>query len=314
MEPKYFEILDDEVVAFIEKTEHHYPADSTNTSIAEQRQFYDDLCRAFEGPWPSNVTKTDRWITSGKAAIGVRDYKTDKPSSHAHVIYIHGGGFVVGSLESHDSICAEFCAKTGLSITSVDYRLSPEHEHPTAYNDCLNTFRFVEAETDLPIILAGDSAGGTLAAAVANAVCGSGGKLIGQLLIYPALGGPEHSGSRIEHENAPMLTVADMDFYEQIRGGGRDLSLDATATPLAADEFTHLPPTVIITAACDPLAGDGKRYRDSIVASGGKAVWFNEAGLVHGYLRARHMSEQAKASFNRMIQALNMLSKESWDF
>ena len=147
MEPKYFDLLDDEVISFIEQTEKHYPADSVEATIDEQRNFYDNLCKAFEGPWPSVVQKSDRWFTTREAVIAVRDYKADKPSKDGHILYFHGGGFIVGSLESHDSICAEFCARTGMSVTSVDYRLAPEHQHPDAYYDCLNAYRRVASET-----------------------------------------------------------------------------------------------------------------------------------------------------------------------
>jgi len=193
---------------------------------------------------------------------------------------------------THDSICAEFCARTGCSLTAVDYRLAPEFIHPVAYDDCLVAFNRITAEQTIPIILVGDSAGGTLAAAVAHTVRGEAQNLVGQLLIYPALGGDKSKGSYQEHANAPMLTLADIEFYGEIRGSGRDLSNDATATPLADRDFSNLPPTVIVTAECDPLADDGGAYRDVIQKAGGKALWFNETGLVHGYLRARFTVER----------------------
>ncbi|RUY07072.1 esterase, partial [Mesorhizobium sp. M2A.F.Ca.ET.040.01.1.1] len=165
---------------------------------------------------------------------------------------------------------------------------------------------------DCPVLLCGDSAGGNLCAAVAHATRGHAKKPAGQVLIYPGLGGDHSKGSYVTHAEAPMLTLRDLDFYKHVRTGGVDLTGDITLYPLADADFANLPPTVLITAQCDPLSSDGEAYRDRIVAAGGHAFWFEEPGLVHGYLRARHMVGRARTSFTRIVEAVSALGRGDW--
>src|SRR5690606_12350367 len=123
----------------------------------------------------------------------------------------------------------------------------------------------------------------------------------GQMLIYPGLGGDYRSGSYVTHAHAPMLTVKDIAVYRGMRTGGPDHAGEITLWPLADADFANLPPTVVVSAECDPLSSDGETYRDRIRAAGGRAVWVEEKGLVHGYLRARHSVERARASFSFIV-------------
>ena len=314
MENKYLNMLDAETLAFVQQTEAFYPADAVEASIEQQREFYDALCNEFQTDYPDAVSSSDDIISTEGAAIPVRRYQKSDAMSAAQIVFFHGGGFVVGGLESHDSICAEFCDRTGMDLVAVDYCLAPEHIHPAAFNDCLHAYRSIVRASDRPTILVGDSAGGTLAAAVAHSVKHDPEAAVGQLLIYPALGGDLQKGSYITHANAPMLTLADVAFYTEIRGGGTNLSKDPTASPLAASEFENLPPTVIVTAECDPLADDGSDYMNALTSAGCKAHWRNETGMVHGYLRARGGVERARDSVSFMVRCLNMLANGNWDF
>lgn len=296
----YDELIDDEIWDFIRKTESHYPPDAVDLSIDEQRGVYDRMCRAFFAGYPDGLSVRD-----GRAgSVPIRIYEKGNPSGT--VIYFHGGGYVVGGLESHDDVCAELSQETGLRVISVDYRLSPEHKHPAAYKDGLEAVRYVALTWPKPIILAGDSAGANLASTCAHALRGEI-EFAGQVLIYPALGGDMSKGSYLDHANAPMLTLDDIKFYETARFSGPAPTNDPTALPLQDRDFSALPPTVTITAQNDPLADDGRDYRDAIVAAGGQAIWVNEPGLVHGYLRARHSSARAKASFERITRAVSLL-------
>lgn len=139
-------------------------------------------------------------------------------------------------------------------------------------------------------MLCGESAGGNLAAAVAHARRRRVGAPAGQLLIYPSLGGDLTMRSYEEHADAPMLSTRDVPFYRDVRFGPGGYRADAATAPLADTEFAGLPPTVIVTAQCDPLSSDGEAYRDRILAAGGRAVWREEAGLVHSFLRGRRSS------------------------
>ena len=301
----YDTLIDAETWAFIRKTESCYPPDAVSADIPTQRAVYDEMCRTFHAGYPDGVTARD----DRAGAVPVRIYESGSPK--ITVIYYHGGGFVVGGLESHDDVCAELCDRTGARVVSVDYRLSPEFSHPAAFEDAMEAASNVALTWPNSCVLAGDSAGGNLAAAVAQASRGTM-KFKGQVLIYPGLGGDMTRGSYSEHAHAPMLTLEDLKFYEQVRFGGAAPKQDPTAAPLVDADFSNLPPTVIITAECDPLADDGRDYRDAIQAAGGKAHWHNEPGLVHGYLRARHSVQRARDSFDRIVAATKMLAADEW--
>jgi acetyl esterase len=308
----YRKLIDAETLAFIERTNSYYPIDTVDYTIGQQREIYNRMCRAFHVGYPEGVTAEDSTISTPTHAIPIRTYRTAAPEASAMVLYFHGGGFILGGLDSHDDICAELCAGSGYEVVSVDYRLAPEHIHPAAFDDALAAFEWAAAAYKQPILLCGDSAGGNLAAAVSHATRGHKRHPIGQVLIYPGLGGDVSKGSYITHAEAPMLAVRDLEFYKHIRTGGIDRTGDITLAPLADADFANLPPTVIVTAECDPLSSDGEAYGSRIEAAGGKAWWHEEPGLVHGYLRGRHMISRARASFGRIIEAVTVLGKGEW--
>lgn len=294
--PNYQILIDAPTWAFIRATEAAYPPDTASRSIADQRAIYDAMCRSFHRGYPPGVTAQDETV----AGVRCRLY----PGSGPVVLYLHGGGFVVGGLHSHDDVCADIRAATGLSVLAVDYRLCPEHPHPAAYDDCLA----VACAVSGPMLLAGDSAGGALAASLSAALRDP--RVLGQVLIYPGLGN-HSSQSRQTHAEAPMLTTADLDFYASMRGAAPD---DPTAYALEASDFSCLPPTLAIAAECDPLADDAATYAARITASGGRAHAIIEPGLVHGYLRARATVPRAAASFARVTSTLTAFAQGRWPF
>lgn len=308
----YAKLIDAETWAFIEKTGSFYPPDTVDATVAEQRAIYDRMCRAFFAGYPDGVTSGTGMFEESEPNIRLRVYRRGD-NAPAVVLFLHGGGFVVGGLESHDDVCAELCAETGFDVVSVDYRLAPEHKHPAAFEDAFAVFKWLAGRAK-PVLLCGDSAGGNLAAAVAHAARGMADAPIGQVLIYPGLGGDMTGGSYVRHAEAPMLTLRDIQFYREVRAGGKEDWDDPTAAPLRDVDFSGLPPTVIVTAQCDPLSSDGETYRDRIVAAGGKASWREEAGLVHGYLRARHSVARARESFAFITGALTALGRGEWPF
>jgi acetyl esterase len=308
----YAKLIDPETWAFIERTSSFYPPDTISQTIDGQRAIYDRMCREFHAGYPDGIAVETTAIGRAAHRIPIRIYTPAKAAPVALALHFHGGGFVVGGLESHDDVCAELALGSGCTVVSVDYRLVPEHVHPAAFEDAMTAFRWAANTQDLPILLAGDSAGGNLAAAVAHHTRGHARAPVGQVLIYPGLGGDQTGGSYVTHAEAPMLTVRDIDFYRDIRAGGADVSGDASFAPLFDVDFSGLPPTVIVTAECDPLSSDGETYRDRILAAGGKALWKEEAGLVHGYLRARHSVTRARDSFARIVAAVAALARGDW--
>lgn len=309
--PDYKTLIDQQTWSFIELTDSWYPPETVEYPIEKQRQIYTAMCREFNQGYPNGVTGSDATIASPNHNIPVRRYScTDHASTS--ILYFHGGGFVVGDLESHDDICAELCAATGFDVTAVDYRLAPEHLHPASFEDSLNCVLFEGQRLGTPLLLCGDSAGANLAAAVSHAVRdnNSSVEIAGQVLIYPALGGDVNKGSYVEHRNAPMLTTRDVYFYTNIRSGDSQDLNDTTFAPLADTDFSNLPSTIVFSAECDPLADDGKHYCAAINSAGGNARCITETGLVHGYLRARHSVDRARDSFSTIVAALTSMSNQ----
>ena len=293
----YQSLIDAPTWAFINRTNACYPADTVSRSVADQRNLYDAMCQSFHRGYPLGITAHDQPV----AGVACRCYPGARPT----VIYLHGGGFIVGGLHSHDDICAEICARTGLQVISVDYRLAPEHPHPAAYEDTLAVACAVAASG--PYLLVGDSAGGTLAAAVAHAMRGKTAAR-GLVLLYAGLGGNPDHGSYVTHAAAPMLTRDDVLYYAHVRHkSDASPGNDPTASPLHATDFAGLPHTIAFSAECDPIADDGRDYCARIIATGGQATWHLEPGLVHGYLRARHVVPRAAKSFDKIIAAISNL-------
>lgn len=304
----YQKLIDAETWAFIEKTAEFYPPDTATYGVEDQRRIYDEMCAGFRVAYPVGVSAQDR--TYG--GVPCRHYTSGE--SDVVVMYYHGGGFVVGGLESHDDVCAEICAASGYDVVSVDYRMAPEFKHPAMYDDAMAATRAVFAEMGKPLVLCGDSAGGNLAACVSHMARGSELEIKGQVLIYPGLGGDYDKGSYMEFADAPMLTRDDIVIYKNVRLAGEEPVGDPSYAPLHDADFSGLPPTVINTAQCDPLSDDGVDYEAALKAAGIPVHRVDESGLVHGHLRARNMSARSGASFERIKEAVVALGAGNWPY
>jgi acetyl esterase len=292
---------EEEILAFQIQCDAFYPPDAVDASIEKQRQWYDALCAAFSPPPPEGMEKLDG-VTAG---VPVRRYRPARVTSDVQLLYFHGGGFVVGSLESHDAICAEIADAVGAQLKAVDYRLAPEHRYPAPADDCYAVLRLILDRGDKVIVI-GDSAGGNLAAgaAIRASQQGIAGGLIGQVLIYPGLGGDLVSGSYAEMANAPGLTTADVAYYRKILGAPED---DPVAFPLKAKDLSGLPPAYISSAHFDPLRDDARLYAERLEAAGVAVTYRDEPEMVHAWLRARHMSPGARAGFVALCDGIKAL-------
>lgn len=304
----YEQLLDPDSLEFLNWLSSRGPDDVTALSPFEQRAVFEAVLGALQQPRPEGIVAED--MRAGD--VPVRVFSAGLPTRT--VVYFHGGGFVMGSLDSHDDLCAEFCAQTGYRVVSVAYRLAPEHRHPAAYEDSLTATRWALETFEAPVVLVGDSAGGALSAAVAKTLLSETDQVLGQVLIYPLLGGEPDQGSFLEHAQAPMLTTAQVRYYLGIRHGDFGPREDPTSDPLTGDDFAGLPPVVVFTADIDPLRDDGSAYVQKIVDAGGTAHWVNEEKLVHGYLCGRHRIARAASSFERITIAIEALGQEIWPY
>ncbi|WP_162771020.1 alpha/beta hydrolase [Ensifer sp. ENS12] len=290
------------ILAFHRRCEAFYPADAVDASIEQQRQWYDALCAEFDAPSPAGLSREDR-LVDGR--IPIRRYRPATVSTDTRIYYIHGGGFVVGSLNSHDAICAELADFAGAELVSVDYRLAPEHVWPAAFEDCYAVLQELLAD-GRPVVVAGDSAGGNLTAGIVLKARAEGLKgVVGQVLIYPGLGGDLVSGSYVEMAEAPGLTTADTSYYRKILQAPAD---NPFAAPLAEKDLSGLPPTYITGAFFDPLRDDARIYAARLAAVGVNVTFREEPQMIHAWLRARHMSEGAREGFRRLAEGVAVLA------
>lgn len=290
------------ILEFMAICDSFYPPDAVAASIVQQRQWYDALCARFDRSLPKGMRMEDD-VVSGR--ISVRRYQPADIRTTTNLLYLHGGGFVVGSLESHHAICAEIADYAGAELVSVDYRLAPEYRWPAQTDDCFSVLRQLLAEGKT-IVLIGDSAGGNLAAGLAVRAKAEGlSGIVGQILIYPALGGDLATGSYLEMADAPGLTTADVAYY---RGILQAPSGNSVAEPLASQSVAGLPPAFITVAHFDPLRDDGRNYAARL-AQAGVEVWFREEPqMVHAWLRARHMSDGARDGFAAICAAASQFA------
>ncbi|MBB3593462.1 acetyl esterase [Rhizobium sp. BK529] len=287
---------------FLKICESFYPPDAVDASISQQRQWYDRLCARFDHPLPQGLTYADGMVSR----IPIRRYRPRTITTSTVLLYLHGGGFVAGSLESHHSICAEIADFAGAELISVDYRLAPEHRWPSQSEDCFIVLQHLLSSPRSKVVVVGDSAGANLAAGLAvrslrEALPG----LVGQVLIYPTLGGDLEKGSYVDMANAPGLTTADVAYYRTVL---RAPSGHPVAEPLHADSLAGLAPAFITVARFDPLRDDGRSYAGRL-AEAGVEVWFREEPqMVHAWLRARYMSEGARAGFVAICEAVRLFA------
>ncbi len=303
----YDNLVDPSIWAYIEELNLSAVSGSGTQNIAQERETYGRLAEIFQMPRSENVQVSDQKIDH----VAVRVYSIGAPTRT--ILFCHGGGFVLGNLDTHDDICAELCEKTGFRVVAVDYRLAPEHQHPAQFDDAWKVACWVSETYPGGMVLVGDSAGGALCACIAHRARGVLPEILGQVLIYPVLGddtmGQE---SYRQHAQAPLLSVEDMLYYNKVRSTAGMPVGDATYLPLYDTDFKDLPPTVLFSADVDPLRDDCELYQDQLHKTGVKVHWVNEPGLVHSYLRARHIAPLAGQSFERIALAIEMLGEEHW--
>jgi acetyl esterase len=207
------------------------------------------------------------------------------------IVYFHGGGWVMGDLESHDAVCRALSNAAASVVVSVDYRLAPEHRFPAAIDDAYAATCWV-AENAVALgagdpnrlVVAGDSAGGNLAAAVAlESRDLAGPQLSFQALVYPVLDARFDTPSYVDNATGYMLTRADMEWFwdHYCDAAAR---LQPYASPLQANSLERLPPALVLTAEFDPLRDEGEAYAARLIEAGVSATVHRYPGMLHGFL------------------------------
>ena len=231
------------------------------------------------------------------------------------LVYFHGGGFVLGDLDSHDAPCRLLCHEARAHVLSVAYRLAPEHKAPAAVEDALAAFGWACAHAaslgadPARVAVGGDSAGGNLAAVVSQAAASSGGlRPALQLLLYPALDRAHPYGSIDLFADGFLLTRADIDYFDAHYRGATGIAIDdPRVSPLCAPSLEGVAPALIVTAGFDPLRDEAEAYAARLEKAGVPTVLRRERGLIHGFanlIGVSPASQAALASAARRARAL----------
>lgn len=242
-----------------------------------------------EGPDLAEVT--DRTVPGPAGAIPSRMYRPEGDGPFPTVVYFHGGGFVLGDLDGHDITCRHLARESGCVLVSVDYRLAPENPYPAALEDAYAATEWVAANPNAvegsgTLAVAGDSAGGNLAAAVALKARDEGGPdLDYQLLVYPAVSAdPDRWPSHEENASGYYLESEDMAWFVDCYLGDDPDPTDPYAFPLAAETHADLPPATVLTAGFDPLRDEGIAYAEALAEAGVPVEHRHYPDGIHGIL------------------------------
>jgi acetyl esterase len=273
---------------------------------AEARAFYLQR-RTFTQPDAPEVGAVRDLEARGPAGpIPLRAYRPAGAAADAVLpvlVYYHGGGWVIGDLDTHDVLCRQLCNLSGCAVVAVDYRLGPEHRFPAAVDDALAAARWVRKEAAAlkvdanRLAVGGDSAGGNLAAVVALAARDAGDLPIAfQLLIYPATdqrrGWPSHTANGQGY----LLTKESMDYYHDHYIADKAQDLDWRASPLLHAEHAKLPPAFVLTAGYDPLRDEGLQYAHKLSAAGNRAALVNFERQIHGFITMGRVIDEANVA------------------
>jgi acetyl esterase len=301
--------LDQEILAFAAESDRMFGPDYDRLPIGEQRHLYNDWCRHFSAPFPADVDQHEVQIPGPAGSVRAKLFRPAHATGALPVVvFYHGGGWILGSPETHAMATGEMARRTGAAVLSVDYRLAPEHVFPAAFDDsyaallwAANSGRAHDLDPTR-IAVAGDSAGGNLAAAVALAARDRGGPAIAlQALIYPALKAKRRSPVRQDEGGG---SEAGISAYVRAYSGGKDISGLPYAMPLAAGDFAGVPPAFIATAGIDAVREDAEDYAAALSGAGVPVAYRCAETLPHSYLRTIHFCRSAAAEFGAVCDAL----------
>jgi len=277
-------------------------------SPAEARAVYRDR-RAYTQPAPPEVAEV-RALQADSADGHTIPLRLIRPLGHPAggaalpvLVYFHGGGWTIGDLDTHDTLCRELANGAGCAVVSVDYRLGPEHRFPAAVDDCIAATRWVHAQAAAlgldaaRIAVGGDSAGGNLATVVAiDARDRAGPPLAFQLLIYPGTDMRCVAPSHTSNGDGYLLTRDTISYFRSHYIADPAQYTDWRASPLLHRDLTRLPRSLVLTAGFDPLRDEGLQYADALVAAGNQATYVCFDRQIHGFILMGRVLDEANTA------------------
>jgi acetyl esterase/lipase len=282
-------------------------------SPADARTTYRQFGTAF-GAGPELPAVHDLAFAGPGGQVPLRVYRSRADGPEPTLLYMHGGGWVIGDLESHDWVCRFLCKAAGCAVVAVDYRLAPEHPHPAAHADCWAALEWLVADgatlgldTDR-IAVGGDSAGGNLAAGLCLRARRQGGPALrAQALIYPAVSRAVGDfGSHQENAEGPFLELETMRYFlRHYLGSDEYVHSDPIDAPVLAADVSGLPPAVVVTAEYDPLRDEGNAYAAQLGAAGVPTKLIEGPGLPHAFIHLAPIIDEARAPLEQIAATLS---------
>jgi acetyl esterase len=252
----------------------------------------------------------DLGVPGPAGEIRVRLYRPAADEPLPAIAYFHGGGFVIGSLDTHDGTCRALANATGCAVVSVDYRLAPEHRFPAAPEDCWTALAWLAKEGAAlgldggRLAVAGDSAGGNLAATAALMARERGPDLRFQLLVYPVTDHGFDTPSYLENGEGYFLSAAMMRWFWQQYLEDASHGADPLASPLRAADLAGLPPALVVTAEYDPLRDEGEAYAARLRAAGVPTELRRYPGQIHGFFSMHDVMDDGRAALDAAASVL----------
>lgn len=284
---------------------------------AEARESY-RARRFFTQPEGAAMAQTEELSAPGpKGPVPLRLYRphttaaggTERPAPV--LVYFHGGGWVIGDLDTHDALCRDLADQSGCVVVSVDYRMGPEHRFPAAPEDCLAATRWVRDHAEAlnvdasRLAVGGDSAGGNLAAVVSIAARDAGDLPIAfQLLIYPATVQRRFTHSNAVNGQGLLLTVDSMRYFHDHYIEEEQHDFDWRAAPLLREDLQGLPPALVLVAGYDPLCDEGTAYAQRLTQAGNSATLVNFSRQIHGFITMGKVLEEANEAVSMCAATL----------
>ncbi len=272
------------------------------------RAEFDSDIAAVDGPAPDMADIKDIIIPGPASELPARIYTANGDAGTAVFVYLHGGGNIRGNIGTHDSTCRVLADAGKCAVVSIDYRLAPEHPFPAAFDDAVAATRWLAENTHnfgwngRRFIVAGDSAGGNLAAAVAHQARDDGApKIDAQLLIYPVIDHVGETESKRLFSKGFMLDS--MPFYTASYIPDEADRRDPRASPIYAEDHGRLPPAVILTAGFDPLRDEANAYADALANAGVKVERIVYPDMIHGFTLLRGLLPEADQALSRCARA-----------
>ena len=258
----------------------------------------------FSGPVEKVKEVVNRYIPGPTADLPIRIYRPTTDTKAPAIIYLHGGGWVLNFLDIYDASLSRLANQTGATIISVHYQKAPEHPFPIPFDDCYATLLWAIENADALQIdknrigVAGDSAGGNLASAVALKARDNGIKLAFQLLVYPCNDRNFDTASYKEHATGLGLTTQAMEWFwdQYLQGDVHDKN--PYAIPQRATDFSALAPAIFITAQYDPLTSDSEKYAEALRKAGVTVEYREYAGMIHGFYSSMGVTPTAKEAID----------------